>query len=180
MTLYDDDVVSVENLTSQGFWETDLGDRKVHAVANVAHQQFPQMELHAIPERFRKSEAKGWTAGKTYAVFVCVDSIETRQLIWEAIKDRAAFLTDGRVAAEVIRVLASDRPLHDETYAATLFSAGEAYAGSCTAKMTIYAASIAAGFMLAQFARWLRGQPVTTDQTLNLLAAELSVAGSVS
>jgi molybdopterin-synthase adenylyltransferase len=51
MTLYDPDTVGPENLAPQGFWETDLGDPKVHAVANVAHQQFPRMELHAKPER---------------------------------------------------------------------------------------------------------------------------------
>ena len=47
--------------------------------------------------------------------------------------------------------------------------------GSCTARSTIYSASIAAGLMVAQFARCLRGVPVVSDQTLNLLAAELTV-----
>ena len=55
-------------------------------------------------------------------------------------------------------------------------SAREAYAGSCTSKSTIYSAGIAAGLMVGQFARWLRGLPVVPDQTLNLLAAELTVA----
>jgi hypothetical protein len=41
MTLYDPDTVEVENLAPQGFWAIDVGDRKVHAVANVAHPQFP-------------------------------------------------------------------------------------------------------------------------------------------
>ena len=107
-------------------------------------------------------------------MFACVDAIGTRRLIWESVRDRAAFFADGRLAAEVIRVLASAAP-HGDGYARTLFPGGEAYAGSCTGRTTIYAASIAAGLMLAQFARWLRGQPVTPDQTLNLLAAELTV-----
>ena len=88
----------------------------------------------------------------------------------------AGFVADGRMAAEVIRVLASDHPSGDSAYPRTLFAAGEAYQGSCTAKSTIYAANIAAGLMLGQFARWLRGLPVIRDQTLNLLAAELTVA----
>ncbi len=179
MTLYDPDTVGIENLAPQGFWESDLGDPKVHAVAHVAHQQFPGMALHAVPRRFRTSDVRTWSSDQSIAVFACVDAIETRRLIWEAISDRAAFFADGRLAAEVIRVLASATP-HTSGYARTLFPAGEAYVGSCTAKTTIYAASIAAGLMLAQFARWLRGQPPTTDQTLNLLAAELTVAGPVS
>jgi sulfur carrier protein ThiS adenylyltransferase len=57
-----------------------------------------------------------------------------------------------------------------------LFESAEAYSGSCTAKSTIYCASIAAGLMLAQFTRWLRGLPVDRDLLVNLLAAEMTVA----
>jgi hypothetical protein len=46
---------------------------------------------------------------------------------------------------------------------------------ACTARFTIYAAWIAPGLMVGQFARWLRGLPVVPDQTLNLLGAELTV-----
>ena len=179
MTLYDPDSVEVENLAVQGFWETDVGDPKVHAVANVCHNQLPQMELYPRHERFRKSAARGWPTKRDHAIFCCVDSIATRKLIWEAVRATASFFADGRMTAEVIRVLASDRPATDAVYPKSLFAAGEAFTGSCTAKSTIYAASIAAGLMVGQFARWLRGQRVTSDQTLNLLASELSVADSV-
>jgi sulfur carrier protein ThiS adenylyltransferase len=57
----------------------------------------------------------------------------------------------------------------------TLFRQEEARAGSCTSRSTIYAASIAAGLMIHQFTRWLRGLPVDADVMLNLLASELSV-----
>ena len=176
MTLYDPDNVGVENLAVQGFWETDIGDPKVHAVANVCHQQFPQMQLHSHRERFRKSAVRTWPKERDHALFVCVDAIATRKLIWDAVRASAQFLTDGRMAAEVIRILASDHPLSDDAYPRTLFSASEAFVGSCTSKSTIYAASVAAGLMVGQFARWLRGVPVIGDQMLNLLAAELSVA----
>ncbi len=137
------------------------------------------MELHAVTRRFRASDVRTWSSDRSIAVFACVDAIDTRRLIWDAISARAAFFADGRVAAEVVRVLASAAP-HPAGYARTVYPAGEAYVGSCTAKTTIYAASVAAGLMLAQFARWLRGQPPTADQTLNLLAAELTVAGPAS
>jgi molybdopterin-synthase adenylyltransferase len=45
------------------------------------------------------------------------------------------------MSAEVIRMLASDRPASDEHYPSTLFSQEQAHAGACTAKSTIYAAS---------------------------------------
>ena len=176
MTLFDPDSVAVENLAVQGFWETDVGHPKVHAVANVCHEQFPRMELHALAERFRTTAVKAWSPDREHAVFVCVDAIETRRRIWQGVRARAAFLADGRMAAEVIRVLASGRPALDTGYPASLFAASEAFRGSCTSKSTIYAASIAAGLMVGQFARWLRGLPVFPDQTFNLLAGELTVS----
>ncbi len=173
MSLYDPDKVSVENLACQAFMEDDVGTAKVHAVANIAHQQFPRMELHVIEERFRKSHVQKWPQGRQNAVFCCVDSITSRKLIWEAVQTRAHFFCDGRMAAEVIRVITSDTPAMDRYYASTLFSAGEAYAGECTSKSTIYTASIAAGLMVGQFARWLRRLPVNREQVFNLLAQEL-------
>jgi molybdopterin/thiamine biosynthesis adenylyltransferase len=180
MTLYDPDTVAPENLAPQGYWETDVGDPKVHAAANICHQQFPRMELHARQERFRRSASRGWPADRVAAVFCCVDAIATRKLIWDAVRTAVGFFADGRMAAEVVRVLASGEPAVDKTYPATLFASGDAYVGSCTSKSTIYAASVAAGLMVGQFARWLRGQPVIPDQMLNLLAAELSVSDPVA
>ena len=176
MTLIDPDTVSEENLGCQGFWESDVGDPKVHAVANVCHQQFPRLELHARPERFRKSVVRDWPRNRVHAVFSCVDSMDSRKLIWEGVQRSAGFVCDGRMAAEVIRVLASGHPAGDARYPRTLFPGRDAYQGSCTAKSTIYSANVAAGLMLGQFARWLRGLPIIPDQTLNLLAAELTVA----
>lgn len=175
MTLIDPDTVSEENLGCQGFWETDIGDPKVNAVANVCHQQHPQLHLKTLRERFRKSSIRDWPTGKVHAVFLCVDSVESRKLIWESVRKSAGFLADGRTAAEVIRVLASDFPAGDVQYPRSLFPSAEAFAGRCTSKSTVYAATVAAGLMIGQFARWLRGLPIVRDQTLNLLASELTV-----
>jgi len=105
---------------------------------------------------------------------VCVDRIETRRLIWEAVKGKADFFGDGRMSAEVLRVLTACDATGRKHYPTTLFAAEEAYAGSCTAKTTIYCANIAAGLMLTQFAKWLRRLPVDPDLSLNLLACEMS------
>jgi molybdopterin-synthase adenylyltransferase len=73
-------------------------------------------------------------------------------------------------------VLAVGEPRVDQYYPSTLFDESRAYAGSCTAKSTVYAASIAAGLMLGQFTKWLRGLPLERDLLLNLLSAELTVS----
>jgi molybdopterin-synthase adenylyltransferase len=173
MTLYDPDRVSIENLAPQGFMQDDVGTPKVHAVANIAHQQFPRMELHSLVERFRKSHVSKWPVGRQIAVFCCVDSIASRKLIWESVQAKAHFFVDGRMASEVIRVVASDTPAMDRYYTSTLFSSSEAYQADCASRSTIYSASIAGGLMVAQFSRWLRRLPINRDQLVNLLSQEM-------
>jgi hypothetical protein len=112
------------------------------------------------------------------AAFCCVDSIATRRMIWESVRSSASFFVDGRMSAEVLRVLAESEPAIEDYYQQTLFAAGEAHVGACTARSTIYTASIAAGLMVHQFAKWLRRLPLDADLVLNLLAAELTVGGA--
>jgi sulfur carrier protein ThiS adenylyltransferase len=175
LTLFDDDVVGVENLAPQGYWPEDIGNAKVKATARLCERVHPELEVASVPEKFRRSTRRYATDAANLVAFLCVDSIVTRKMIWDSLRDQASVVIDGRMNAEVVRVLAVDHPRVDRYYATTLFEASEAYAGSCTAQSTIYAASIAAGMMVAQFARHLRGQSVIADQTLNLLAAELSL-----
>ena len=74
---------------------------------------------------------------------------------------------------EVLRILTATNPTSQHHYPTTLFPQQESQPGPCTAKSTIYTASIAAGLMLHQFTRWLRQIPCDPDVTLNLLAGEL-------
>jgi hypothetical protein len=180
MTLIDPDHVAVENLAPQGYWPQDLDQPKVQATARICCCIHPEINLTCHPERFRRSSVKLLETGGErpwrLALFCCVDSIATRKLVWEAILHHAQFFADGRMSAEVLRVLASGRPADDAYYATTLFSPEQAYVGSCTAKSTLYAASVVGGMMVGQFARWLRAMSVDRDLTLNLLAAELTAA----
>jgi sulfur carrier protein ThiS adenylyltransferase len=177
LELFDHDTVGVENLACQGYWPENLGRLKVDATAQACRLIHADLPLVMHPERFRRSVARALAqTDKELAVFCCVDSISTRGMVWEAVKPHAGCFVDGRMSAEVIRVLASDKPSTDGYYTTTLFEESQAYAGACTAKSTIYTANIAAGLMLGQFTRWLRAMPVERDVLLNLLSMELAVA----
>jgi sulfur carrier protein ThiS adenylyltransferase len=182
MDLVDDDTVGEENLAPQAYWPTDIGRPKVEATADICRSINPAVMVTIHPQRFRRSSVREMTCFRSsrepgrVAVFTCVDSITTRALIWETVRERAAFFADGRMSAEVVRVLSCERSAGDRYYPTTLFGAEQAYAGSCTAKSTVYTASIAAGLMLSAFTRWLRGMPVERDLVLNLLSAELATA----
>jgi hypothetical protein len=176
MTLLDDDTVGVENLAPQGYFAEDMGTPKVAATAGLCRRLNPSIQVDALVTRFKRSTARTVISNKRLIVLACVDSIGTRKLLWESLRHLAAFFVDGRMSAEVLRVLAVDSPAMDGGYATTLFDEGEAFTGPCTARSTIYTASIAAGLMVGQWTRWLRGLPVDADVTFNLLASELTVA----
>ena len=170
LQLIDFDIVEESNLASQGYLEADLGKLKVEATADLCRQINSNLEVQSLSQRFRRSQDIG------NVLFCCVDKIDTRRLIWEAVKHKVEFYVDGRMSAEVLRIITACDLASRQHYPTTLFSAEEAYTGTCTAKSTIYCASIAAGLMVAQFAKWLRDLPVDYDVQLNLLAGEMAIA----
>jgi sulfur carrier protein ThiS adenylyltransferase len=170
LRLIDFDTVELTNVTTQGYLRADLGTSKVEATAKAIREIDATLALETIKDRYRPSMATG------DAVFCCVDSIAARTAIWRAMEHRRQFWCDGRLLGEVMRVVTAVDHLAREHYSQTLFQPGEAQAGSCTARGTIYTATIAAGLMIHQFTRWLRGLAIDADLSLNLLAAELTVA----
>jgi sulfur carrier protein ThiS adenylyltransferase len=173
LQLVDFDLVEVENLAPQGYLEADLGRLKVQATADLARRINSRIEVQEVPERFRRSMEIG------QVLFNCVDSIETRRHIWQAVRDTVQFYADTRMSAEVVRVLAAADGPSREHYPTTLFTADQAQAGACTAKSTIYTSNIAAGLAVGQFTRWLRGLPVDADVCLNILTCELTCGAPV-
>lgn len=173
LQLIDFDHVETSNLATQGFLQKDLKRPKVDVTAELVREMNNDLNVEVIFERFKRSTPVG------NCVFACVDSIEIRKLIWDTVKNKVNFFVDGRMSAEVLRIItACDEPSR-EHYPNTLFTAQEAHIGPCTAKTTIYCANIAAGFMLAQFTKYLRLLPVDSDIQINLLASEINV-GDVS
>jgi len=169
LQIIDHDKVEWSNLASQGYLEGDMGKPKVNATLELCWRINANSQIHTVPERFRRSMEIG------NVVFCAVDRIDVRRLIWESVKDKASFFVDGRMSAEVLRILSACDDESRKHYPTTLFSADEAFIGPCTAKTTIYCANIAAGLMLAQFTKYLRQLPIDCDIQLNLLASELSV-----
>ena len=169
LQLVDFDLVDLTNVTTQGYWASDVGQPKVVATAAAIRQLDPAITVETVQDRYRPRMEIG------EAVFCCVDSIAARTAIWRSAASRCRFWADGRMLGETIRVLAADEHHGRDHYPKTLFAQTEAQPGRCTARSTIYAASIAAALMVHQFTRWLRRLPVERDILLNLLAGEWTV-----
>ena len=171
LQLVDFDRVDASNITTQGYFQADIGQPKVQATAAAIARLDSTIEVDLFDDRYRPSIDVG------SALFCCVDAIDARSAIWRSVGRRGSFWVDGRMLAETIRVLVAADDFSRQHYPTTLFRASEAQAGSCTARTTIYTANIAAGLMVHQFVRWLRRQPVDADVSFNLLASELIVTG---
>lgn len=170
LQLIDFDTVELTNTVTQGYFQDDIGLDKVEATGNILQRSSPGLVVEIVKDRFRPKQCIG------DAVICSVDSISARAAIWKAVRERCRFWADGRMLGEVIRILAVADGEGRAYYPATLFDASEAEPGRCTARSTIYTANIAAGLLVHQFTRWLRGLPVDRDVTFNLLAGELMVA----
>ena len=148
-------MVDVANVTTQGYNAADIGQFKVHATGAALQSLDASLKVDMVQDRFRGKMNCG------AAVFCCVDTISARAAIWRSVQSRCRFWVDGRMLGKIIRVLTVAGARDFNSYASTLFAAADAQRGSCTSRSTIYAANIAAGIMIHQFSRWLRGSPST-------------------
>ena len=169
LQLIDFDHVEIHNLATQGYFVKDMNRPKVDATGELCRQMNHNLTIEVILDRFKRTTPVG------NCVFCCVDSITVRKHIWDTVKDKSNFFCDGRMSAEVLRIITACDAESRTSYPQTLFAQEQAQAGPCTAKSTIYCANIAAGFMLAQFTKYLRMLPVDADIQVNLLASEMNV-----
>ncbi|MFH1268859.1 MAG: ThiF family adenylyltransferase [Planctomycetota bacterium] len=169
LQLVDFDVVEPANVTTQGYLHDEVGQSKVQAAQRAVWAIDPGISVETVLDRYRPQVKIG------EAVFCCVDSIAARAAIWRSAASRCEFWSDGRMMGETLRVLAADEEHGRDHYPQTLFAQSEAQPGRCTARSTIYSASLAAALMVHQFTRWLRRLPVERDVLLNLLAGEWTI-----
>jgi sulfur carrier protein ThiS adenylyltransferase len=170
LQLVDFDVVDETNVTTQGYPMADVGRLKVEGAMEAVMEIDAAIEVTIVADRYRPRMAVG------EAIFSCVDSISARAAVWRGAGSGCSFWADGRMRGEVLRVLTAHDGDSRRHYASTLFPQQEAQVGACTAGSTIYGASIAAGFLVHQFSRWLRRLPLEADASFNLLAGELCLA----
>jgi len=167
LRLIDFDNVAVENLAAQGFMENDLSKPKVEAVGELCQAINSQISIEAKNAKFNNAMFPGG------ALFMCVDSIDTRKQIFEGICNKADFFIDGRMSSEYMRILTVTNLESKEYYKTQLFPSSEAFVGTCTAKTTIYCATMAASLMISQFVKWLRDLDVDKEVCINLLSNEM-------
>lgn len=155
ITVYDFDTVSVENMSNQFFRFSDIGKNKVDALKDLV-KDFTQIEINAVNQKLTGPELQG----KSGILFYCVDSMQARYALTQDIGlTNFELVIDTRMSAEFF-VLHSFKPSSPDKYLKTLFSDSEAVAERCTAKSTIYTATLASALAVKVLKNYSVNEPI--------------------
>lgn len=169
--LVDFDRVELTNVVTQGFAESAVGQPKVQALSERMRACSSEMGIEIFDSKYdpAKHKMRMWDA-----VFCCVDDMEARKQVFQDLATDDRFWGDTRSLGEVSQIYTANTPEDRAKYATTLFAPEEAEEGRCTAQMTVSTAYLAAGLLMHQFNRWLRGYKCDSGLLLNLPASEMS------
>ena len=157
LSVFDHDIVSIENMNCQFYPFHSIDRPKVFA-------------LHMIVNDFTKvmidCNARKWVPedGTKTPVIICgVDSMEVRKQIFESCKKsfQVRYFIDTRMASEFMQQWVIDMQDSNavEAYEKTLFTDKEAVQERCTAKATVYTASLAGSFIAKALKDIITDQP---------------------
>ena len=168
LILWDDDVVEPHNLPNQCFRPTDIGRKKVTALAEII-----ELMTGMIP-RIHESRFDGCV--ESGVVVIAVDSMDTRIDLWRILRVQSQVcLIDSRMGAEVARVLAVKLSSLSakRDYGRTLYRSEEALQEPCTARSTCYCASGLGAYITAKVVKLVTGRPYSPDITIDFRNAVL-------
>lgn len=148
ITVYDFDKVSVENMNCQWFRFDDIGKPKVLALADLIFA-FTKTKIKIKNEKFECTQDQIKDLGKY--VITAVDSMAIRKSIWGVCRDNAKvfWYIDPRMAAEyaLCFVMNPNSTKDISSYEKTLYTDEKAVAERCTAKATMYTATMISGYV---------------------------------
>ena len=171
----DPDKIELKNVGTQGWNSKDVGRDKAQLLADTVTGKRSAM----VGATSKFEEQVEWI-NTMDVFFCCVDTMRARQDIWRRVLGSRTNLQglwlDSRMASRVIRIVAVDLSSQPDRahYENSLYSDSEAFEGSCTDRMTVYGAYVAAGLMVSQMVNWLNGMLINKDFVLETLAVSVT------
>lgn len=140
LVVFDDDVISIENMNCQFYPITAIDKPKVDTLKKMV-QDFTGQNISVFNMRY-----KG-TSIMADITISAVDSMAVRKEIFD--NTRSRWLIDPRMAAEkmLLYVVDMQNTKSRESYAKTLYTDADAVHEKCTAKSTIYCANVLSGLV---------------------------------
>ena len=170
ITAYDHDTVSIENMSNQFFMFKQIGGSKAQALADLI-TDFTGVEIQPCPVKYEPIYAEAQRG----IVVVAVDSMEARRMVYESIKEKnfkVDYIIDPRMSAEffAMYVINPHDAKDQATYEKTLYSDEQAVPERCTAKSTVYTASLGAGLVTKAIKNILLKQPYPRNTQWDIAA----------
>lgn len=171
--LWDHDTVSIENMSNQFFRRVDIDKNKAEALSNLVRAFTGEAVASVNPSKFEAQHA----AGLTGVVIAAVDSMEARRMILEAVLDQpnaVKYIIDPRMGAEqYTQYTINPRSEADVAmYRKSLYTDNEAVQERCTAKSTIYTATIASGMITKTIKNILLGEAYPRTVNWNIKVSD--------
>jgi len=169
--LWDFDKIEESNLGTQGWAADACGEFKTDELSRICRNLNPELRV--------STHANRWCAGDGFrdatVVFVCVDSLPTRQEVSDLLPPGndplPGMLLDTRMGARALRIVC---PKTGDDYRHSLPTPGQVYQAPCTERATFFCAAIAAGMACNTYIDLLRKEePPMRDFMLNLKTCEL-------
>lgn len=165
MSICDPDKVSYENMGAQGYRMDQVDKHKVEALYGDLKGSNPEMLVWLHGERFGEHDVTD------KYVFCCVDCMEARKAIFAASAEKAARLfIESRMGAEggIVHAFEPKDTEACRAWERSWYPSDKAVQERCSERTTLYGATMVACLMVAQFARFLGGRPLTYRSTLLL------------
>lgn len=172
LKVWDNDEVSVENMSNQFFRFSDIGKPKAHALASLVND-FTRVNINAVNALFTPESMTGLQG----IVIAAVDSMAARRMILESAKsttNAVKYIIDPRMSAEFYTQYTT-RVNDSDWYVKSLHSDKDAVQERCTAKSTIYTATLAAGMVVKTVKNILMSQEYPKNVQWNVAASTNSM-----
>jgi len=97
ITIYDYDIVEDSNLPAQFYKITDIGNKKIDAIRNIAISMIPDINIEA--ENIKINSEFNPNVSKDSIHILCFDNIKARKILTKSLLDFPVFIIDGRIGA---------------------------------------------------------------------------------
>ena len=170
---YEPDIVEEHNVPNQNFRLSDIGVPKGEAIAWIV-REFTGVTLAFHPEKFDGSQELSGI------VIAAVDSMQSRQVIWDAVKlnPRVRLFIDGRIGGQIVRLFTINpcSPDDIDLYESNLFPDERAQELPCTERAVIYTSYFIAGFIANHVKKFSKGESfdrniIWDSQTMTFIAS---------
>jgi len=154
MVIWDNDEVSAENISCQGFRTIDIGFNKAQILQKKLWEIGTGCKVVANQCKWESSKAISIYGTQSTYYFVCVDNMATRKAVAKHFKNWLpdSWIIESRMGAEELSVYTvGPNSMKDYLDTALNYNSEDIDRVPCTAKSTGYCSIIAGGYMVREF-----------------------------